>query len=218
MGLGNFDQAILEKQFGARLRRRQHQYGCGGDSQPASQGRRDRRRQRRALFSGRQGCEPGRGRGKARCTDDADRPAGHRCVRPATAARFLPRKASTSRWSRTPRISIPGRPSSPSPTPTTPSSLCPAPMRWSVPRMSPPPCWPKATSPSASSKFRKLRSPPSSNGRVRPGRPRSSTRRRRSTCGPELLELVDILILNETELGFLAGTALGRYRRARPFH
>ena len=27
-------------------------------------------------------------------------------------------------------------------------------------------------------------------------------------CGPELLELVDIMILNETELGFLAGTAL----------
>jgi ribokinase len=27
-------------------------------------------------------------------------------------------------------------------------------------------------------------------------------------CSPELLELVDILILNETELGFLAGTAL----------
>jgi ribokinase len=27
-------------------------------------------------------------------------------------------------------------------------------------------------------------------------------------CGPELLELVDILILNETELGFLAGTTL----------
>ena len=27
-------------------------------------------------------------------------------------------------------------------------------------------------------------------------------------CGPELLELVDILILNETELGFLAGTEL----------
>ncbi len=28
------------------------------------------------------------------------------------------------------------------------------------------------------------------------------------TCGRELLELVDIMILNETELGFLAGTAL----------
>ena len=61
-----------------------------------------------------------------------------------------------------------------------------------------------------------LRSPRSSNGRVRPARPRSSIPRRRSACGPELLELVDILVLNETELGFLAGTALRRYRRRLP--
>ena len=37
-------------------------------------------------------------------------------------------------------------------------------------------------------------------------------------CGPELLDLVDILILNETELGFLAQHRASRYRRACPFH
>ena len=99
---------------------------------------------------------------------------------------------------------IPERPSSPSPMPTTPSWSCPAPTRWSVPRMSPLPCWPKATSPSASSKFRK----PTIAAFFKRARAAGATTILNPApaiaCGPELLDLVDILILNETELGFLA--------------
>ena len=69
-------------------------------------------------------------------------------------------------------------------------------------------CWPKATSPSASSKSRKRRSARSSGARGRPARPRSSIPRLRSMFGKDLLDLVDILILNETELGFLTSTEL----------
>ena len=43
---------------------------------------------------------------------------------------------------------------------------------------------------------------PSSSAPARPARPRSSIRRLRIAFGAELLDLVDILILNETELGF----------------
>ena len=67
---------------------------------------------------------------------------------------------------------------------------------------------PRATSRSASSKFRCPRSPRSSSARGPPARPRSSTRRRRKRIRAELLDLVDILVLNETELGLLAGTEL----------
>ena len=103
------------------------------------EGRRDRRRPGRALFSGRQGRQPGGRCGEARRIDRADRPAGHRCLRPAIAdvprrARRRPRARQGHR-----RIPIPERPSSPSPMPTTPSWSFPAPTRWSVPTMSPPP-------------------------------------------------------------------------------
>ena len=70
------------------------------------------------------------------------------------------------------------------------------------------PFWQRATSRSASSKFRCPPSSHSSNGPAPPARPRSSTPRPRSQFGAELLDLVDILILNETELGFLTGTEL----------
>ena len=62
----------------------------------------------------------------------------------------------------------------------------------------------RAISRSASSRFRCPRSPPSSNAPARPARPPSSIRRRPSNSGAALLDLVDILILNETELGLLA--------------
>ena len=47
---------------GPRFRCRKHQHGCGGDRRPASSDRRNRRRQCGALFSRRQGRQPG-GRG-----------------------------------------------------------------------------------------------------------------------------------------------------------
>ena len=46
----------------ARVRRRQHQHGCGGYRRAASASRRDGRRPGRAVFSRRQGRQPG-GRG-----------------------------------------------------------------------------------------------------------------------------------------------------------
>ncbi len=61
----------------------------------------------------------------------------------------------------------------------------------------------RAMSRSASSKFRCPPSPPSSNAPAPPAQPRSSIRRRRSDSTAQLLDLVDILVLNETELGFL---------------
>ena len=74
--------------------------------------------------------------------------------------------------------------------------------------MSPRLFWQRATSRSANSKFRCRPSSHSSSEPAPPARPRSSTRRRAKRFDAELLDLVDILILNETELGFLTGTEL----------
>ena len=92
--------------------------------------------------------------------------------------------------------------------PTTPSSSFPAPMRLSAPPMSPQQRWQRATSRSASSRSRCPRSAPSSSAPARRARRRSSIRRPRSNSTPQLLDLVDILILNETELGLLTKTEL----------
>ena len=94
------------------------------------QGRRDRRRQGRALFSRRQGREPGGRRGQARRANHADRPAwqGHFRAGIEGVSRGAGRRPHFRQG--TPRR-IPEPRSSPSPMPTTPSSSCPAPTRWS---------------------------------------------------------------------------------------
>ncbi len=95
-----------------------------------------------------------------------------------------------------------------SPTPTTPSSSCPAPMRWSAPPMSAQPRLQKATSPSASSKFRSPRSAAFFKRARAAGATTILNPAPAVAFGAELLDLVDILILNETELGLLAETEL----------
>ena len=50
---------FVEVSHGARLRRRQHQHGCGGDGGAPSASRRDRRRARGAVLPRRQGRQPG---------------------------------------------------------------------------------------------------------------------------------------------------------------
>ena len=154
-------------------------------------------------FPGGKGANQAVAAAKLGAPTDADRPAGHGCVRPAVAdvSRRARRRPRTRQGHR--RISIPERRSSPSPMPTTPSSSCPAPTRWSVPRMSPLPRWPRATSPSASSKFRCPRSARSSNGRARPVRPRSSIRRRPSPADRSCLSSSTSWSSTRPSLGFL---------------
>ncbi len=112
------------------------------------------------------------------------------------------------------RRRIPAPRSSRSPRPTTPSSSFPAAMRWSAPTMSA--CVPLAKGDVAVSQFE---IPLSDDCRVLPPRPRGSgddgcSTRRRHRSFRELLALVDILVLNETELGLLADTELVGQRRS----
>ena len=84
------------REHGARLRRRQHQHGCGGDRGAASAGRRDRRRQGRAVFPRRQGRQPGGSISQARRADHADRPARCGRLRRSAEERFWARRRSIS--------------------------------------------------------------------------------------------------------------------------
>jgi ribokinase len=99
----------------------------------------------------------------------------------------------------------PERRSSRLPMLTTLLSSCPAPMRLSVLKMSPRLFWQTAMSRSASSRFR---CPPSSHSSNGPATGSRSEPGAATQFGPDLLDLVDILILNETELGFLTGSEL----------
>ena len=129
-------------------------------------------------------------------------------VRARNCGRFSPHRASTSASSRTrPRL-IPERRSSPSPTPTTPSSSCPAPTRLSARRMSRAAVLAKgdvAVSqfeiplPAIAAFFQRARAA----GATTILNPAPAIE-----FGRELLDLVDILVLNETELGLLTGTEL----------
>ena len=203
---------------GARLRRRQHQHGCGGDRRPASAGRRNRRRPGRALFSRRQGRQPGGRRGEARRTDDADRPARHGCLRAAVAdvscrARRRPRASS-----RTPPdthtgtaiitvadadntiVVVPGANALVSAEDVAAPVLAKgdvAVSQFEIPL------------PTIAAFFKRARAA----GATTILNPAPAI-----ACGPELLDLVDILILNETELGFLANTELRDTDAACPLH
>ena len=116
---------------GPRRRRRQHQHGCGGDRRAASARRRDGRWQGRAVFSRRQGREPGGRSGQARRDDDADRPAWASDAFGAELRAFLAGQGvdlSLRARDREARIRAPR--SSRWPMPTTPSWSFPAPMGW----------------------------------------------------------------------------------------
>ena len=122
--------------------------------------------------------------------------------------RFSPRKASTSPSSRRRPRRTPEPPSSPLPMPTTPLSSCPAPMRWSNAEDVAAPVLAKgdvAVSqfeiplPTITAFFKRARAV----GATTILNPAPAI-----AFGQELLDLVDILILNETELGFLTGTEL----------
>ena len=163
---------------------------------------------RGAVFSRRQGRQPGGSGGQARRADDADRPARHGCIRPRvegvsrgarhrsrlragnaeahTGTAIITRRQCRQYHRRHSRRQWAGR----APTDVDAAALA------------------KATSPSASSKFRCPRS-------------RAFFKRARAAgattilnpapaieFGAELLDLVDILILNESELGLLARTEL----------
>ncbi len=81
-------------------------------------------------------------------------------------------------------------------------------MPWSTRRMSKRHRSQRATSRSASSKSRCRRFMLSSRAPARRAPPRSSIRRPATSFHSDLLDLIDILILNETELGLLAETEL----------
>jgi ribokinase len=70
------------------------------------------------------------------------------------------------------------------------------------------PCWPKATSPSASSKFRMPTIAPSSSGRARLGNHHPQSRRRRWPAARNYSISSISSFLNETELGLLAQAEL----------
>ena len=106
------------------------------------------------------------------------------------------------------RRRIPALRSSRWPMPTTPSSSSPAPTGWSGRPTSPRCRWPRTTSPSASSRF------PQAAIKAFFSRARAAKATTILNPAPmvafnrELLDLVDILILNETELGVLTNTEL----------